>query len=186
MHDDRPPPIEQTVFEETQTLWSNPIIWAIMPVSAITTSAIMLAVGLGQPPAARATLAWVWAAVTASEVLLPWVLRVRTRVTDRTLHVSFVPICRRRIPLEEVEEAEAIRYEPMRDAGGWGLKSSARYGLAFTAAGDRAVRVVAGKRRLLIGSQRADELEAAIRRAAPHCAAERQAPQASVPMNGCA
>jgi hypothetical protein len=73
---------------------------------------------------------------------------------------------KRRIPLSEVRSATATKYRGFIDYGGYGVRYSLFRGWAFNVSGDEGV-VVETKNgsRLMIGSQRTKELEAAIARA---------------------
>lgn len=71
----------------------------------------------------------------------------------------------RRIPLSQVRSAKAITYDPVRDYGGYGIRSG-RLGAAYIASGNRAVQLeLASGRKILVGSQRADELAAKLSQA---------------------
>ena len=71
---------------------------------------------------------------------------------------------KRRIPLSEVLKAEATRYSPLLDYGGYGVRLGFR-GWAFNVSGNEGVLVETKHgSRLMIGSQRPKELEAAIAR----------------------
>lgn len=71
----------------------------------------------------------------------------------------------RRIPIAAVRGARAQQYSPLAEYGGWGVRLGWR-GWAFNTSGSEGVLVEtnAGKR-VMIGSHRAKELEAAIARA---------------------
>jgi hypothetical protein len=76
----------------------------------------------------------------------------------RPLHLSF-----HRLPLEDVVQVQAVTYHPLLDYGGWGIRY-ARRGKAYNPMGNRGVRLdYRDGRHILIGSQRPDELAAAIR-----------------------
>ncbi len=92
-----------------------------------------------------------------------WQLRLHTVVDDEGIFVRFVPFPGSRILFSEIQSCEARTYRPLYEYGGWGIKWG-RSGKAFNISGDRGVQLVMkdGKR-ILIGSQRADELAAAIR-----------------------
>ena len=101
--------------------------------------------------------------ITLLLALLMYFARLKVRVTDHELRIVFVPFLSRRIPLNEIENSEAITYA-WADSGGWGVHYSfTGYGWAYNVSGHRgvAIRLKNGKR-LLIGSQRADELASAI------------------------
>jgi hypothetical protein len=71
---------------------------------------------------------------------------------------------KRRIPLSEVRSAKATTYHAILDYGGYGVRLGLR-GWAFNVSGNEGVLVeTRNGSRLMIGSQRAKELEAAIAR----------------------
>jgi hypothetical protein len=93
-----------------------------------------------------------------------WALRLTTEVHDDALHLHFFPMWKKRIiPFNQIRSAQARCYRPIVEYGGWGI----RWGLsgqAYNVSGDRGVQLeLANGKRLLIGSQRPEELEAAIR-----------------------
>lgn len=96
-------------------------------------------------------------------------MRLDVTVQGDGIHVRFVPFVRRVIRFDEIEEARARDYNPLREYGGWGLRFGPS-GTAYNMSGRRGVQLVLrqGKgrgRRLLLGSPRADELAEAIERA---------------------
>ena len=96
-------------------------------------------------------------------------LRLVTEVRAEGLYYRFVPLHRRvhRIAFSEMESAAAVSYRPVRDFGGWGIRYGPR-GKAFNVKGDRGVEIdLKDGNRILIGSQRAEELAMAIGAALP-------------------
>lgn len=91
-----------------------------------------------------------------------------TVVTGRGVRVRFgflIPFYVRDIPLPEIDTVESVTYSPLMEYGGWGIRGFGD-NVALNARGNRGVRLrLTGNRRLLIGSQRPDELADAIRRA---------------------
>jgi hypothetical protein len=111
---------------------------------------------------------WWLALLLALSAVVPGLLlfgHLRTEVREDGLHVQYFPFhpSARRIAFEELESAEARTYDPIREYGGWGLRGASR-DAALNVSGNRGVQLVfRDGRRLLIGSQRAEELETAIR-----------------------
>jgi hypothetical protein len=67
------------------------------------------------------------------------------------------------IQIAQIESAEPRTYSPIREYGGWGMRHG-RGGDAYNSHGDRGVQLVlSNQQRILIGSQRAEELADAIR-----------------------
>jgi len=94
------------------------------------------------------------------------VATLTTEVRNDGVHIRFFPFHRlpRHIPPEEIERSEAIEYSPIRDYGGWGVRWTGG-GKAYNVSGSEGVRLDRrDAEQLLIGSQRADELDAAIER----------------------
>ena len=72
---------------------------------------------------------------------------------------------KRRIRIPDVRKAEATKYSPLRDYGGYGVRLGFR-GWAVNVSGDEGVLVETNDgSRLMIGSQRPKELEAAVAKA---------------------
>ena len=80
------------------------------------------------------------------------------------LFLRFHPFHRllRKIPLESASEINAVTYRPVLQYGGWGIKGASKK-RAYNVRGNRGVRVnYPDGTHILIGSQRAEELLAAI------------------------
>jgi hypothetical protein len=102
-------------------------------------------------------------AIGAGTIALFGVAELRVEVRPDALHVRFFPLTREhRFDWTQIASAEARSYRPIREYGGWGVRFG-RHGKAYNVYGDRGVQLAFHDgRRLLIGSQRADELAAAI------------------------
>jgi hypothetical protein len=118
--------------------------------------------GLSQPSISSALL---WPAFAVAVVVAVWFLRLKmvTEVRDEGLYVCFVWLWpERTIPWDQIRSVETRTYRPIRDFGGWGVRWAAR-GIVYHARGNRGVRLVlASGERVLIGSQRPDDLARAI------------------------
>ncbi|MHC4243874.1 MAG: DUF6141 family protein [Planctomycetota bacterium] len=95
-----------------------------------------------------------------------WLLKLETDVRPDGLYVRYFPfhIKFRRFGADDLSEYYAREYRPILEYGGWGIRYSFGKGKAYNVSGNKGVQLVfkSGKR-LLIGSQRAEELEEAIR-----------------------
>ncbi|MBU0638649.1 MAG: hypothetical protein KKB50_07280 [Planctomycetes bacterium] len=95
-------------------------------------------------------------------LLLFLLLKMETRVDDEGITINFQPFCKRRISLQDIEQCEALQYRPIRNYGGWGLRWGWN-GWAYNVRGNQGVQLVlTGNKRVLIGSQHAEELAATI------------------------
>lgn len=98
-------------------------------------------------------------------VLVVGVLRMTTEVTPTDLRVWFgwIPTYRRIVAVGDIQSLEVVRYRPIRDCGGWGVRVGRDGERVLNARGDRGVRLqLTDGSRLLIGSQRPDDLARAI------------------------
>jgi hypothetical protein len=94
-------------------------------------------------------------------------VRLVTEVRPGELAVAMRGLWRERcIPLGEIKSAKTVTYDPARDYGGYGIRTTRR-GTAYIAGGNRGVRLELAKGgTVLIGSEHPEELVSAINR--PH------------------
>jgi hypothetical protein len=87
-----------------------------------------------------------------------------TEVRDDGIYIRFFPFhwTFRRIAFTEVKQCKVRTCRPIREYGGWGIRYGCK-GKAYNVSGDRGVQIeLLNGKRLLIGSQRAEELWRAI------------------------
>jgi hypothetical protein len=109
-------------------------------------------------------------------VLVPYLLviamlHMTTEVTATEVRVWFgwVPIYRRALPLTGIRSNHVVQYRPILDYGGWGIRAGRNGERVLNARGNRGVRLeLADGSKLLIGSQRPEELAETIERARSH------------------
>ena len=93
-------------------------------------------------------------------------LKLETEVHPDGLYIRYFPfhINFKRFTTDDLSEYYARKYKPLLEYGGWGIRCSLRKGKAYNVSGNKGVQLVfKNSKRLLIGSQRAEELEEAIR-----------------------
>jgi hypothetical protein len=154
-------------FREVQR-FRQPWYWAIqIPALAALAYILCRQLVLGKPvgdhPAANTSLAIIAATIA---LFVVWFIKLEliTEVRDDVLEVRFRGLfVRRVIPLAEIRNFEARTYRPIREYGGWGVRSGAG-GMAYNVSGNRGVdlRLTDGKS-LMIGSQRPEEFALALR-----------------------
>ena len=103
--------------------------------------------------------------------------RLIIEVRPGGLYVQYKPVHFRpkKIDLDRVAKVLAYTYWPLTEFGGWGICGATGLLRAYTARGNRGVRIIYtrslnwgdGGRQLLLGSQRAEELAEAIQRLLP-------------------
>jgi hypothetical protein len=89
--------------------------------------------------------------------------KMTTVVDAAGVHVRYFPFLRKTFPPTDIATAVARTYHPM-EYGGWGVRGfPGRYGWAYIVRGNRGVQVeFRNGNRLMLGSQRAEELARAI------------------------
>ncbi len=106
-------------------------------------------------------------AVVGGVAVLLYATRLSVQLDCRELRVRYSPFLTRAFPLGRIVRWEARTYQPLREYGGWGIRvwfGSRNW--AYNLSGNRGVQLeFADGKRLLIGSQRADEFAAAIAQA---------------------
>jgi hypothetical protein len=141
--------------EEQRFEWFWTVVWLI-PV-------VIVGYGLYRQ-AVSAILLWPPLVVTA--VVAVWMNQSKliTEVRTEGLWIHFVLLWpERTIPWSDIRSVEALTYRPIKDFGGWGVRWATARGIVYNARGKRGVRMVlASGERVLVGSQRADELARAI------------------------
>ena len=113
----------------------------------------------------RAVKVLVAGGVVLPPALVLGALRMLTLVTPAELRISFgfLPAYKRVVAIDAIASIEVVQYHPIRDYGGWGLRFRPDGERAYNARGDRGVRIrLRDGSRLLIGSQRPEELARAL------------------------
>lgn len=156
----------QPVFHEVQSLRVRRLrlVLAIPPLLmlALVFWQVILGHRWGKQPMSNASvIGW---------TIFLWVLYIRlvtvrlvTDVRPGELSVAMRGLWRaRRVPLAAIKSSKTVTYDPVRDWGGFGIRTT-RKGQAYIAGGNRGVRLELVKGGvILIGSGRSEELERAI------------------------
>jgi hypothetical protein len=155
-------------FEETQrfTQW-----WIWLPIGGVAALAwfgVYQQVVLGRPwgtnPAPDGVLLFFWLLTGIGLPVLFGVAHLRAEVRDEGLYLRHFPfhLRYRHWPFDEIVQAQPVRYSPLREYGGWGIRLG-RAGWAYNVKGDLGVQVLlrSGKQ-ILIGSQYPEDLAEAI------------------------
>ena len=159
------------LFRETQhfrQVW----LWALLlSISLLIIYSMVQQLIMGRPfgsnPAPDLVLVILGIAFGLGFPLFFYFLKLTTEVRDDGLYYRFSPfhLSFRRIALGELVKYEAKTYSPIKDYGGWGIRYG-RGGMAYNVIGNRGVQLeLASGRRILLGSQRPEELVEAIGRA---------------------
>ena len=141
--------------------------WLLVLLIALAIPAVIVAIDVAvRQPALLLPALLLGPGVIAAIALLFALARLVVDVDRDVITVAFHFLWpKRQIRISEVRKAEATKYSPLLDYGGYGVRLGFR-GWAFNVSGDEGVLVETNDgSRLMIGSQRPKELEAAIERA---------------------
>jgi hypothetical protein len=145
-------------FREVQPLRQQRLIVVILVIVAIVVLVSLLSAGASTTWSALIGLGAI--GLVAALILSA---SLETTVDRDAITVAFHFLWpKRRIQISDVRKAEATKYSPFLDYGGYGVRLGLR-GWAFNVSGDEGVLVEKNDgSSLMIGSQRPKELEAAI------------------------
>ena len=143
-------------FEERQTFLANRLVQALL----VVLLGGIVAWGLWQRGMGGLSLSVLSAPVLVLGLLFAMQLRVVVRPGEVGVHLR--PFPRKVIALDEIVDHAPRTYRPVLEYGGWGLRTG-RHGWAYNVHGNRGVQLqLQNGQRILIGSQRPEELARAI------------------------
>ena len=89
-------------------------------------------------------------------------MNLKTEITQKEINMNFFPFVKKKIEWKDVKEAKVINYGFV---GGWGIRLFTDYGTVYNTRGNKglALKLQNGKR-LVIGTQREDELKSVIQK----------------------
>jgi hypothetical protein len=159
------------IFREVQT-FSSTLRWLLVVFMAV--SVVIFAIALRETITNPETtnifvpsiLSIIAMAIPIAVTILFFILKLETEVRTDALYVRFYPMHIRfkKFPGEKLAEFYARQYRPILEYGGWGIRCSfTGKGKAYNVSGNKGVQLVlTNGKKLLIGSQKPDELAAAI------------------------
>jgi hypothetical protein len=140
--------------------WIRAIVWGAIVLSCYS---VLAGWGSGLPFLPRLLLVGVVAGMGFFVETLLGGLTVLVRETEILMHLGSMPLIRRRVPYSEIASLESVRYQPIREFGGWGVRGWGKR-KAWSARGSQAVALtLEGDQLLLIGSDHPRRLEERIR-----------------------
>lgn len=125
---------------------------------------IIMGSPFGSKPAPNLLLAIFWMIFGAGFPLLFVSAKLITEVRYDGVYVKFFPFhwTFRKIAFSELKNYEKRTYSPIREYGGWGIRKG-HHGIAYNMSGNKGVQLeFTNNERLLIGSDRPEELFQAI------------------------
>ena len=156
------------VFEET-TPWPSWVALLVYGAGWLSAGGVLAQLWRGREGAVRFAAVAGAALLAAGPLVLQGVFgRLRVQVTRTSLLISFgyLRLISKLVPFTEIRDLEAVKYAPLREFGGWGIRWSFRK-TAWTIRGDRALRLtLENGRSLYVGSEDPIRLEERVRQAA--------------------
>lgn len=90
-------------------------------------------------------------------------LKLKTLINQNGIYINYfgIPFCKRTITWEEIESISVIKYSPLYDYGGWGVRYSLTgNGWCYNVAGDYGIKIIrSNSKPFLIGTQQKEEAE---------------------------
>jgi hypothetical protein len=154
-------------YREVQRV-TQPWIWIIVLLpTAIAWWAfvqqVLLSGSFGNNPAPDVVVIIIWAVFGVAFPILILAVNLRTEVHADAIRLRFFPFRSRTIAIDDIRECQARKYSPISEYWGWGIRWTPGHGWCYTIKGNRGVQLVlTGGKRLLIGSNRPEELAEAI------------------------
>lgn len=148
--------MSKTIFEERQR-FNSPLVWIGLSVAFVLVIYTTFFTEEERPIQGQLFSLGVFLLV----IVLFLFIKLITRIDEQGIHVQFFPIHLKikTFTWEEIYSAEALKYSPLGDYGGWGYRISFKgKGRAFSTRGNKGIKVVLkdGKVRM-IGTQQMDE-----------------------------
>jgi hypothetical protein len=92
-----------------------------------------------------------------------YIIKMTTEIDNEGIHLYVFPLAKEYITFQSILSVEKRIYRPIAEYGGWGVRHSSK-GKAFNISGDQGVQLeLVNGEKVLIGSQRADEMATIIR-----------------------
>jgi len=146
-------------------------VWLlVIVVAAVAWWAFIQQIILGRPFGSNAgSNVIVWIVFLVFGVGMVWLLfslKLTTSVKSDRVCLRFSPLCNRKISLADIKSCTVREYRSFLDYGGWGIRWSPSRGMAYNVSGNRGVQLeLHNGKKVLIGSQKTDELMAALSQA---------------------
>jgi hypothetical protein len=144
-------------------LWLTVIVAAAFPWYGLIKQ-VILGDKFGNNPPPDWLLVLIWLAFGIGLPLLFYFTRLITEVRSDGIYIKFVPFHFKfkHYPYPEIKSYEVREYKPIREYGGWGI----RYGLngkVYNVYGNKGIQLTfKNNKKLLIGTQKPEELYRAI------------------------
>ncbi|MEO9869378.1 hypothetical protein [Ekhidna sp.] len=154
------------LFKEEQTFVGTWMWYLVIGISILSVGGT--AVGLIYTQNNEGVIGLIIAAiVTGGIIALFYTSKLYTSIDQDTLYYRYPPFVgsERKILKEDVKEIYVRKYKPIREYGGYGYRFRFRSGRALNVSGNEGLQLVLqNNKRILIGTQRPQEMKQAVRR----------------------
>lgn len=150
------------IYREVQRF--HPVFYFIVIISSLSIWVmafiqIILKIPVGNRPASDNLLLFF---LFLFGILFPYIflnIKLITEIKPNGLYVKMFPFHLKWqfFPFEKIEKAELVKYSPLKDYGGWGIRYG-KSGKAYNARGNEGIMLyLEGGKKLLIGTQKGEE-----------------------------
>ena len=157
------------VFTETQKFNQSWMRVVLVSLALLTILPVMIMVDWNELPTAELIIVSIAIAFTLLMIgFILFVFRLDSRIDDYGIHYGFFPIPGRmnKLAWSEIEKMYVRKYSPIGDYGGWGyrINFNKSKGKAYNVRGNIGIQLeLKSGRKILIGTQKKEEAESAIR-----------------------
>lgn len=134
-------------------LWLILIGIGIIPIVGIYKQ-LIVGETFGDKPATNIELI-VFSLLTLGILMLFWFMRLKTKINEHEIQMSFFPFIKKVISWKEIRNAKIVKYQFV----GYGIRLTSEYGTVYNIKGNKglAIELKTGKQ-FLIGTQKSTEL----------------------------
>ena len=113
---------------------------------------------LGNNPAPDSVMWIIWILFGIGMPIFMHTMKLTVEVGSEGIMIRFFPLHSRYVSFDDLKTLEAVKYNPIRDYGGWGLRWG-RKGTAYNVSGNRGVLLeLENGKHVMIGSQSPEKL----------------------------
>jgi len=110
----------------------------------------------GSKPMPNLVLILVFLIVIGIAIFIAFI-QLKTVIHRQGIKVNFSPLSKKEITWEEIA---VVKYKPLREYGGWGVRYSFKEGKAFTTSGNQGIKIATKSGdKILIGTQKPEEAQ---------------------------
>jgi len=155
------------IFQEEQSFKDTWMFYVVMLVIFLSIAGAVLSVWHSESVTEGLIGVGISAVVGIGILILFLTSKLYVTIDEDTIYYRYPPFVNseKTISKEDIKEVFVRKYKPIWEYGGWGYRINLKNGRALNVAGNVGLQLVLTKeKRLLIGTQKPEEMERAIRR----------------------